>query len=378
MKAAPLDEEWEVLASLLPTEWRGLAREMGAMRRARGSIDSPDTLLRVLLLHVASGLSLRQTVARARVQGLATLSDVALLKRLRTSGDWLRELSRRMFEGSRFTLSELSAPGGRRLRAIDATTIQQPGSNSTDWRVHYCISLPEMRCDFFELTDASGGESYQRVPVEAGDIVLADRGYAHRNGVAHIVREGGDAVVRWNSSAFPLLAAERDGAFDMLAALRALTGHEPGDWRVRFKDGDATLPARVCAVRKSEVSSEIAKEKLRRDASRRGKELRPATLEFAEYVIVITTLGLDVLDARGVLDLYRARWQIELCFKRFKSLLQLGDLPKRSDASARAWVQGKLLTVLLIERLIDEAQLFSPWGFDLAAAQPLAGVHRGA
>jgi IS4 transposase len=73
-----------------------------------------------------------------------------------------------------------------------------------------------------------------------------------------------------------------------------------------------------------------------------------------------------------VLDLYRARWQIELCFKRFKSLLGLGHLPKRSDASARAWIEGKLLTVLLIERLVDEARFFPPWGFDIAEKKPLA------
>jgi IS4 transposase len=93
---------------------------------------------------------------------------------------------------------------------------------------------------------------------------------------------------------------------------------------------------------------------------------------------VLTTLSEDILDTRKILELYRARWQIELCFKRLKSLLRLGCLPKRSGESARAWIQGKLLTVLLIERLIEEAQLFSPWGFPLTTAQPLARVHRSA
>ena len=88
-----MDEEWELLASFLPAEWRDLARETGAMRRARGEITSPEVLLQILLLHVATGLSLRQTVARARAQGLASLSDVALLKRLRTSEAWLGELA---------------------------------------------------------------------------------------------------------------------------------------------------------------------------------------------------------------------------------------------------------------------------------------------
>ena len=87
---------------------------------------------------------------------------------------------------------------------------------------------------------------------------------------------------------------------------------------------------------------------------------------------MLATPGRDILGTREILDIYRARWQIELCFKRLKSLLQLGHLPKESDESARAWIQGKLLTVMLIERLIEEARFFSPWGFDLAASQSMA------
>jgi hypothetical protein len=43
---------------------------------------SAETLLRVLLLHVGAGFSLRETVVRARAAHWADLSDVALLKRL--------------------------------------------------------------------------------------------------------------------------------------------------------------------------------------------------------------------------------------------------------------------------------------------------------
>src|SRR3990170_8608498 len=102
MNTTLVDEEWGLLAALLPAGWRDLARETGAMRRARGGVRSPETLLQLLLLHVATGLSLKQAVARARVQGLASVTDVALLKRLRSSERWLRELARRMFEASRF------------------------------------------------------------------------------------------------------------------------------------------------------------------------------------------------------------------------------------------------------------------------------------
>ena len=131
----------------------------------------------------------------------------------------------------------------------------------------------------------------------------------------------------------------------------------------------------MCAVRKSAAAAEVAKEKILRAARKKQRKVQPQTLEFAEYVVVLATLENGLLNVSEILELYRARWQIELCFKRFKSLLQLGHLPKRSDKSARAWIQGKLLTVLLIERLIQEADLFSPWGFDLAETQSMARIH---
>ena len=372
-----MDEEWGVLATLLPEGWRELARETGAMRRARGGVRSPEALLQLLLLHVATGLSLTQAVARAHVQGIASVTDVALLKRLRSSEGWLRELARRMFEASRFARALTTGPDGRRLRAVDATTIEEPGATGTDWRVHYCISLPDLRCDFYELTDVLGGETYKRVPVALGDIILGDRGYCHREGVAHVLRHRGDVIVRLNSTNFPLLASDHDKPFALLPNLRLLKGCRPSEWAVRFKTGGSTWNARLCAVRKSEAAAEKAKKKIQQVATKKGKQLKANTLEFAEYVFVLSTLDRDILGTREILDLYRARWQIELCFKRLKSLLRLGHLPKRSDESARAWIQGKLLTVLLVERLSEEASFFSPWGFDLAAPQPMARVHRG-
>ncbi len=369
--ASLIDEEWCVLASFLPEGWRELARETGAMRRARGEVQSADTLLQLLLLHVATGLSLKQAVARARAQGLASLSDVALLKRLRTSEAWLAELSRQMFQRSRFDAWPAKALPERRLRAVDATTIQEPGATGTDWRVHYCIGLPDLNCDYYELTSARGGETYMRVPVTPGDVILGDRGYCHRSGVAHVLAQDADVVVRLNSGLFPLLELGRSKRFDLVAHLRGLSGCEPSEWPVRFEGGERMWTARLCAIRKSVAAAEQSKKRVLKQANKKGRTVKPETLECAEYIFVLTSLSRDELSAEEVLELYRARWQIELCFKRFKSLLQLGHLPKRNDASARAWIQGKLLTVLLIEHLAREARFFSPWGYRLDPSQPL-------
>jgi hypothetical protein len=359
------DEEWKVVARLLPEGWQDLARETGAMRRARGGIGTAEVLLQVLLLHVASGLSLTQAAARARTQGLAEISDVALLKRLRSSEAWLTELARRMFYASRYRKSDVSAPAGRRLRAVDATTVKESGSTGTDWRIHYSVALPQMRCDFYEVTDVRGGESLRRLPIDPGDIILADRGYAYRDGVAHVLRGGGDVITRMSSRGFPLLEADRDAPFELIKALRKLRADKTGEWPIRFEAAGTTWPARVCAMRKTQHAADLAKKKILREAAKKKRSVYPQTLEMAEYVCVLVTLERADLTAAQALELYRARWQIELCFKRMKSLFALGHVPKRSDTSAHAWIEGKLLTVLLIERLVDDARFFSPWGFRL-------------
>ena len=65
-----MDEDWAVLVSLLPPEWREVARHTRALKGLRKD-KSAETLLRVLLLHLGCGHSLRETVVRARKAKLA-------------------------------------------------------------------------------------------------------------------------------------------------------------------------------------------------------------------------------------------------------------------------------------------------------------------
>ena len=122
--------------------------------------------------------------------------------------------------------------------------------------------------------------------------------------------------------------------------------------------------------RKSGPAIRIAHRALRREASRKGRAVQPRTWEFAKYVIVFTTFPAAEFPAERVLEWYRLRWQVELVFKRFKSLAQLGHLPKHDDDSAKAWLYGKLLVALLVEKLIRYALDYSPWGYGMAQTPP--------
>lgn len=336
------------------------------MRRKRGEITDAEQLLRLLLLHVAGGLSLEQATARAQARGLATLTAMALHKRLCSSHQWLQALTAHLLEDikARLAPNEDCWKLGRRVRILDATDIQEPGSTGTDWRIHYSLRLPEMCCDFFELTDVHGAESLRRLPVASGDLVLVDRGYNDRKAVAAVLAAGGDVILRYNSGAFPLLDMAGK-PFDPLEKLRPLAIGETGEWNVKFRAGGKEITARLCAVRKSPEQTRRACVKARRQAKKNASRIRASTLEYAEYVVVLTTVAEAEMKCAVVLEFYRARWQVELAFKRLKSLLEMGQVPKKKAASCRAWMQGKILTALLIERLLCEARFFSPWGYRL-------------
>src|SRR5208282_6567690 len=174
-------ENWEILRTFLPPEWREQARRLGAMRRAR-YISDPETVLRVLLLHLAAGCSLAETAARASASGLAQISSVGVFKRLRAAEAWFRWLAQQMRGAAEMPMTVT----GRRLRAVDATSVAEPGSTGADFKVHYAVNLADLQCDFFQLTDIrEGGETFRRVPVLAGDIMMGDRVYAAPPGVSH-------------------------------------------------------------------------------------------------------------------------------------------------------------------------------------------------
>ena len=109
----------------------------------------------------------------------------------------------------------------------------------------------------------------------------------------------------------------------------------------------------------------MAQEKLTKNAQKKGHSIKPETLEYAKYVIVFTNYPEDSFSSFQVLDWYRARWQVELIFKKFKSIAQLGHLPKHSDDSSKAWLYGKLFVALLTNKLIEYASSISPWGYIL-------------
>jgi len=360
------EEDWDLLLSFFPSDWMTLARQSGALKGLRQD-KSAENLLRVLLLHLGCGYSMRETVVRAKEANLADLSDVALLKRLRKSKDWLYQLCCGLFAERGFQSAASSQP---MLRLVDSTVVQEPGKTGALWRIHYSFNWPTLVCDYFEVTGCEGtgtGETLRHYPIQAGEYVLADRGYCKASGIHFAVSKGAYLTVRLSPQSIRL--QEQDGSpFELLARLQSInkTG-ELGAWKVWIPlQGHYPLAARLCVLRKSKAAIALAQKKARRKSRKNGyQQLQSQTLFYAQFVMVLSTFPEEDFTSAQVLQCYRYRWQIELVFKRFKQIAQLGHLPKYHDESAKAWLYGKLFVALLTEKLIQHARAVSPWGYEL-------------
>jgi hypothetical protein len=315
---------------------------------------------------LASGKSLRTTSAYAQETGICDVNDVALLHRLKASSEWFRWIARGLFESLKGSPLSNELFKKFRTRLVDGSSISEQGSTGTDWRIHYCFQLNTLHCDSVKITSPKIVESYERYDVAKDDLLIGDRGYCKRNGIMHVLNNKGHVLVRFHSTNLPLF--KKDGKpLSILKDLETLDDGNFGDWDVWFKDPatDDLIKGRICSIRKSREAMGKAIKKLHRSASKKGKKLKPETIEHAKYVTLFTTVNRHHLKGEQILELYRSRWQIELVFKRLKGIIGIGHLPKYNPESCISWLYGKMVVALLVERLYQEAEFFSPWGYPI-------------
>jgi hypothetical protein len=366
------EEDWAIVESLLPEGWQEKCKELKAYQLNR-AFDGPSGLLRTLLIHCVQGHSFRVTAALAEEGGMATLSDVALNKRLRLSGDWLQWLSNGVTQKWFPRKDPDDCGASLRANVADGTTVQEPGSKGTSWRIHYSLELSSLRCNEIVISGKEKGESFKNFTVREGDLWMGDRIYAKAPGIDYVLSHGGDVLVRigWNSLQ---LYDEQGHKFRLLDRARRLKLYEIGDWPVFIAHDNGLIAGRICAVRKSSSAANRERKRILKESSKKGRKTKPETLEAAGYIFVFTTLDQSI-PAETVLTVYRARWQIELTFKRLKSLLGLGHLHNKNPESAKAWLYGKLLAACLIEALTVVSDRFFPWGYPFGEKSPLMEKH---
>lgn len=351
MPSHPLvDEEWAAAVATIPVDLEKTAKESKALLRRR-EIKCALDLLRLVLAYSVCDWPLRLVALWAHLQGLANLSDVAAMNRIKKSKEWLETLISALLQARRW---QLKAAHPVRVRIVDGSSISAPGSKGTDYRLHLSLDLGSQRIDGVSVTDVHSGETLAHHPDQPGDIWVADRGYARRTDIGLLLQATRKIVLRFGWSTFPL--EQEDGTpLDLCAWLRQLVGRRPAECAVVVTTPSDQFALRLVAQRLAPEVAARNRRRIRRQASKKGKNPSKRTLEAAGYIFVVTNLAAAQWTTTQVLDLYRLRWQVELLFKRLKSILDLDHLRAKGPALAQTYLLGKVLAALIIEALTDQA-----------------------
>ena len=347
------------------------ANELRAIERS-GETSDAKLLLHLLVIYAVSGVSFRLIAVLGYLMNAVAVSDEAWRQRFLKCSAWILFL----LQNSLNTVAPTSlmfCNKGREMQVyvVDATMFKQVGSCGKELRVHMCYNLTRGVMEEVMVTDNRDAESASKFSVQPGSLYMADAGYGKGVNAEYISSQNGYVLFRITPHLVRLSTdAEGKNVIDMTKMLKTKKKRITFDCYIHTKKGHY-LPIRIIASRLPEDKALLAKERKMRISNRKQRKLKPATLEYCQWVILMTNIGEEHSPA-SLLDLYRCRWQIELLFKRIKQFFSIKRLKKASLEHSKLLVLLWLLIWSAVERksiaaeirLIEsgkELNLYSPW-----------------
>ena len=346
------DGRWSSVVSRIAavTDLEATARSFGALTRVR-KLRRAEDLLRLALIYGPGQHSLRSTAAVAADGGVVSLSDKGVLGRLRKMGNWLEHILQCLLE------EQLGLECGEDLdlSLVDSSVVCAPGSTGSDWRLHARFDPGKGCFADLVLTRATTAERISHTSIQAGATLIQDRGYCRVRDFNAVLQARAHFITRvgWNR----LRMLDTQGArIDVMALLPQ--GDAATEHAVHLRGLDQ--PLRLVLQRLPPAMAERQRKRVRRRASKQGHALDPRTQDAAGYMMLMTSIPAAQQPAERILSLYRNRWQIELGFKRLKTLGGLDRLPASDPGLARTWLLAHLIAAVLTDEIANEIVGFPP------------------
>lgn len=363
---APGTDSWSSeVVPRLPVHLVQKARSLKAFQRKR-AFAGPTDLLRGLLVYALAPFGFRWLGAWGVLSNTADISAPAWHDALIRSSTWLLWLIGELLVASDRPVWITQRIRGR-VWVVDASMLGQVGQTGDAWRLHMGFDLLAGQVGQLHLTDRYTGERLSHFALQPGDLVLLDGGYGYRATLASAQASGTDVLVPFSPSTCPLTDSS-GRTLDVLAWLQQVGPAIRSRSAYWSYDGQCGA-VRIVAKQRSAGERRVAERRLRRKAQQHARGVSALALFLCGWLLLLTTLRSDSWTADELLWLYRARWQVELLFKRMKQLLQLRRLRARSEAGAEATLRALLVAWLLQEQVSQELRRLLP----RLSAAPVSG-----
>jgi Transposase DDE domain len=194
-------------------------------------------------------------------------------------------------------------------------------------------------------------------PAATGSLVIRDLGYFKLESFQTMSTSGVYWISRLQQGT--TIFDQEGRPLNLLQHLRRYSGNAPIDMPVRL-GCDGQLACRMIVLRVPQEMADRRRQQAYEKAQKHGRAPSAEHLEWCQWTILITNCPAELLPWKEVVVLYRARWQIELMFKLWKSHNQLAA--HRAEWTPRermAMFWAKLIAVIIqhsvVPRLVQRS-----------------------
>lgn len=224
------------------------------------------------------------------------------------------------------------------VKICDSTKITLPDKLASVWpgiggknakssiRIQGIYSLISSCFSSIELTRSPGVDNIYSSELlkltNKGELLITDLGYFSKDFFRKLSVKGAYFLSRIRTNT--VFYEKNDEELSLINLVKLLHGKSIIDLNILL--GVSYQPQLECRLIAIRLPQEVINERRRKaklKAKAYGKQLSKEETELLAFNIIITNADKDILPAEAVSDLYRARWQIELIFKAFKSYLKL-------------------------------------------------------
>ena len=277
-------------------------------------------LIKAMYLYIIDSLSYQRLSDIMKCKYNITMSDTAWRNKITkaipsffdTAKEYLDEvLAKQSKEKSKDIMKKY------RCYALDATNLPIEGEHCTVIRVHTQYELNFDCLKYALITDSHTAESTTLFTIEKDAVYMADRAYATSKQMVHIIVKNADFIMRFSPSHIVFYEdAEFKTKINIHEKISALDSFHQ---KCYIKYQSQSFPVTIIGKKKPVEKHTKSEKKVRDRARKNQQKVSQKTIDYSKWLFVVTSLDETLSDE--IIEFYRLRWQIELFFKRAKSLL---------------------------------------------------------
>ena len=324
----PTDDEYQKIRRNIRKFKNALAmkiEENGILKRHR-KLKNAKMLADAICLMITNNLSFRALSEIMAVKYDVRMSDTAWEKQIEKCAKAFYNASTEIF-----LTSKNKANYKGQIYLVDASNIPEEGKKGVSIRLHCSYNLNRHDIDETYISDWRKAESLCNFNIHPDTLYIADRAYGKAGQMAYILSHNADFLIRITPNQICLYADQECVNKISFRDILQNSGKDRIGFPCYIRYRKTCYPIWIEASKIPDDKLDKVARRQKRLAQRKQRKFSEISGLFSKWVILATSIRNPHID---LLKTYASRWQIELLFKRSKTLFRFRRIKRGSQKYA--------------------------------------------